>query len=50
VEVLACGAPEAVEQFVQWLWIGPSASKVTSVSATDAPCDPATAPREFTIA
>lgn len=31
VEVLACGEPQAVETFVEWLWIGSSASKVTSV-------------------
>ena len=30
VEVLACGAEEAVNAFVSWLWIGSSASKVTS--------------------
>jgi acylphosphatase len=50
VEVLACGEPEAVGEFVQWLWIGSSASKVTSVSVTDAPCDPAAVPRGFSIA
>lgn len=37
VEVLACGDREAVEVFVSWLWIGSSASKVTSVEANDAP-------------
>jgi acylphosphatase len=47
VEVLACGAPEAVDEFVQWLWIGSSASQVTSVSVTDAPCEPCAAPRGF---
>ena len=31
VEVLACGEEAAVLQFVQWLWIGPSAAKVTEV-------------------
>jgi acylphosphatase len=50
VEVLAFGAPDAVEQLVQWLWIGPSASKVTAVEVTDAPCDPAALPRAFTTA
>jgi len=50
VEVLACGAPEAVEQFVQWLWIGSSASAVTSVAVTDAHCDPSAAPRGFVTA
>jgi acylphosphatase len=37
VEVLACGDSEAVQAFVSWLWIGSSASKVTSVEASDAP-------------
>lgn len=37
VEVLACGDSAAVETFVGWLWIGSSASKVTSVEASDAP-------------
>jgi acylphosphatase len=39
VEVLACGERVAVETFVSWLWIGSSASKVTSVEALDAPAD-----------
>ncbi len=50
VELLACGEPAAVEQFVQWLWIGSSASEVTSVSVTDNHCDACAAPREFTTA
>lgn len=37
VEVLACGEEEAVRTFVDWLWTGSSASKVTSVAVTDAP-------------
>jgi acylphosphatase len=38
VEVLACGEPAAVEQFIAWLWEGSPASKVTGVetSAADA--------------
>jgi acylphosphatase len=39
VEVLACGDEAAVEAFVRWLWIGSSASKVTSVEVLDAPGD-----------
>ena len=39
VEVLACGEHAAVETFVSWLWIGSSASKVTSVEASDAAPD-----------
>ena len=37
VELLACGEEAAVDAFVKWLWIGSSASKVTSVevSASD---------------
>lgn len=37
VEVLACGESEFVEIFVEWLWIGSSASKVTAVEVSDAP-------------
>jgi acylphosphatase len=36
VEVLACGDEAAVQAFVEWLWTGSSASKVTSVDVTDA--------------
>ena len=39
VEVLACGEDEAVSAFVKWLWIGSSASQVTSVEETDAPAE-----------
>jgi acylphosphatase len=39
VEVLACGETEAVEAFVSWLWVGSSASKVTSVDVVDAAAD-----------
>ena len=35
VEVLACGAPASVEQFVAWLWEGSPASKVTAVETSD---------------
>ncbi|HSY04352.1 MAG TPA: acylphosphatase [Steroidobacteraceae bacterium] len=40
VEVLACGEEKVVNAFVNWLWIGSSASKVTSVEVSDAPHDP----------
>jgi acylphosphatase len=33
VEVLACGSEGALEAFIQWLWIGPSAAKVSIVEA-----------------
>jgi acylphosphatase len=35
VEVLACGEEQAVHVFVNWLWIGSSAAKVTSVEVSD---------------
>ena len=47
VEVLACGEPDAVGSFVSWLWIGSSASKVTSVEVSDAPANPADAHTGF---
>ena len=47
VEVLACGAPEALGSFVSWLWIGSSACKVTSVEVSDAPADPGDARTGF---
>lgn len=37
VEVLACGEREAVQTFVDWLWTGSSASRVTAVEVADAP-------------
>jgi acylphosphatase len=39
VEVLACGEDTAVMAFVSWLWIGSSASRVTSVDVADATVD-----------
>ena len=36
VEVLACGNETSVSVFVEWLWVGSSASRVTSVEVTDA--------------
>jgi acylphosphatase len=40
VEVLACGEDDSVSAFVKWLWVGSSASKVTSVEVNDADVDP----------
>src|SRR5665213_969095 len=37
VEVLAQGADSAVAAFIQWLWIGSVAAKVTAVEVRDAP-------------
>ena len=39
VEVLACGDEGSVGIFVEWLWTGSSASKVTSVEVSDAAVD-----------
>jgi acylphosphatase len=50
VEVLACGDEVAVQAFVKWLWIGSSASKVTSVEVADAALDPEQIPTEFVTA
>ena len=32
VEVLACGSAEALATFVQWLWVGPGAARVSDVA------------------
>lgn len=50
VEVLACGDEMAVQAFVKWLWIGSSASKVTSVEVTDAALAAAEVPAGFVTA
>ena len=43
VEVLACGEVALVDAFIQWLWEGSPASKVTAVDTTDV--DPASIQR-----
>jgi acylphosphatase len=50
VEVLACGDEKSVRTFVEWLWIGSSASKVTSVEVSDAATEPANIRRGFRTA
>lgn len=35
VEVLACGEAAVVDAFIDWLWIGSTASSVTSVEAAE---------------
>ena len=50
VEVLVCGEEEAVQTFVKWLWIGSTASKVTSVEVADAALEAVHVPRGFTTA
>ena len=47
VEVLACGDEMAVQSFVKWLWIGSSASKVTSVEVAEAALDADRLPTGF---
>ncbi len=47
VEVLACGEDEAVLGFIEWLWTGSSASKVTSVEVIDMSLDEAQRPAGF---
>jgi acylphosphatase len=50
VEVLACGEGEAVQAFVNWLWIGSSASKVMAVDVADLPEQSARPPADFRTA
>ena len=50
VEVLACGDEMAVQTFVKWLWIGSSASKVTSVEVMEAVIEAAQVPSGFATA
>ena len=45
VEVLACGDAHQVDRFIEWLWVGPTAARVTSVEA-DAN-EPAEYPSDF---
>lgn len=47
VEVLACGDEAAVERFVERLWTGSSASKVTAVEVAEMQIDPTSAPAAF---
>jgi len=50
VEVLACGDETSVSTFVEWLWTGSSASKVTSVEVSDAALEAANVRRGFRTA
>ena len=47
VEVLACGDPTLVEQFIAWLWEGSPASRVTAVDTVEV--DPASVQRAETF-
>ena len=46
VEVIACGAHDAVRAFFDWLWIGSAASRVTAVEESDVDT-PVTPPAGF---
>jgi acylphosphatase len=35
VEVLACGGSLQVEAFIEWLWVGPTAARVTAVEVAE---------------
>jgi acylphosphatase len=35
VEVLACGEPDAVAAFIEWLKLGPPAAQVTAVDVSE---------------
>ena len=35
VEVLACGAAQAVDRLREWLWIGPPAARVSGVECRE---------------
>ena len=48
VEVLAVGDADVVQSFIEWLWTGSSASKVTSVDASDVALHPHEHPKGFT--
>lgn len=47
VEVLACGEERLVQAFIEWLWIGSSASKVTSVETSGETLDETQLPDGF---
>lgn len=36
VEVLACGDASAVQAFIEWLWVGSTASHVSAVEVAEA--------------
>ena len=45
VEVVACGEPERLDELLEWLRIGPTAARVTSVEVAEH--EPAAWPTEF---
>jgi acylphosphatase len=50
VEVLACGSAGAVQAFINWLWIGPSAARVVAVEVVEIALDAGEWPAGFTTA
>ena len=46
VEVLACGAPDALAKIERWLHDGPPLASVTSVEGIDVDCEP---PQRFVV-
>jgi acylphosphatase len=48
VEVLAFGEQHTIEQFIEWLWIGPSAAKVAEVAVEVVTRESSDWPRSFT--
>jgi acylphosphatase len=48
VEVLACGAADAVQRLIEWLWIGSSAAKVSALDVEDVELPPDQRPDAFT--
>jgi len=49
VAVLACGSEAAVNALIEWLWVGPSAARVTAVEVSEA-LTPQPWPQRFTTA
>jgi acylphosphatase len=47
VEVLACGEDDAVQELIEWLWTGSSASKVTAVAVSEFAVDANAQPTSF---
>jgi len=50
VEVLAWGDESAVLEFIQWLWIGPAAAKVTAIAVEEPRLAAHELPQGFTTA
>jgi acylphosphatase len=47
VEVLVCGPEHAVQELIEWLWVGPSAARVLEVLIEPAELTPDTFPADF---